>query len=64
MREEIKQMRAARLAFKSFVNHPSLFKRTIFRFANWMISTGKQLRQRFEVPAEPCNNTPTGNFAN
>ena len=41
MREEIQQIRAARLAFKSFANHPSLFQRTIFRFANWMISTGK-----------------------
>jgi hypothetical protein len=35
----------------------------MFKFANWMISTGKHLRKRYEFPAAQSNNPPTGSFA-
>jgi hypothetical protein len=34
----------------------------MFNVANWMISTGKQLRKRYEVPCVDCP-TPTGSIA-
>jgi len=61
--EEVEQIRLERLALKSRVYRPRFFERTMFNFANWMISTGKQLRKRYEVPAVNCNNPPTGSFA-
>ena len=62
--EEIEQLRLERLALKSQVYRPRFFERTMFNIANWMISTGKQLRKRYEVPAVNCNNPPTKSFAN
>lgn len=61
--DEVKQIRLERIALKSRVYRPGLFERTMFNFANWMISTGKKLRKRYEVPAVNCNNSPTGSFA-
>ena len=55
--EEIRQIRLEKLAMRSHVYRPSLFARTMFKFANWMISTGKDLRHRYEIPAVNCNNT-------
>ena len=45
------------------VYRPGIFERTIVLLANWMISTGRQLRERYEVRAVPCNNCPTGSYA-
>lgn len=61
--EEFEQMRFERLARKSGVYRPGIFERTMFNFANWMITTGKQLRRKYEIPAVNCNKTPTGSFA-
>ena len=60
---EIKQIRLERLALKSRVYRPGLFARTMFKFATWMITTGKQLRKRYEVPAVNSSNPPTESFA-
>ena len=61
--EEVEHIRLEKLAAVSRVYRPGLFARTMFRFANWMISTGKQLRRRYEVPAVSCSKPPTGSFA-
>lgn len=61
--EEVEQIRLEKLATRSRVYRPGLFARTMFRFANWMISTGKQLRRRYEVPAVHCAKPPTGSYA-
>jgi len=61
--DEMEQIRLEQQAIKSRVYHPGAFERTMFNFANWMISTGKQLRKRYEVPSVNCNQTPSGNFA-
>jgi hypothetical protein len=60
--KEAEHIRLEELAVKSRVYRPRFFERTMFNFANWMISTGKQLRKRYEVPCVDCP-SPTGSFA-
>lgn len=55
--DEIKQIRLENVALRSRVYRPRFFARTMFNFANWMISTGKTLRKRYEMPAVHCNKT-------
>jgi hypothetical protein len=61
--EEAEHIRLEELTVRSRLYRPGLFARTMFRFANWMISTGKQLRRRYEIPAAHCSKPPTGSFA-
>jgi hypothetical protein len=61
--KEAEHIRLEQIALKSRVYRPRLFARTMFNFANWMISTGKQLRKRYDIPAVDCSKTPTGSFA-
>ena len=61
--DEVEQIRLEKLALKSRLYRPGLFERTMFNFANWMISSGKQLRKRYEVPSTNCNKTPSESFA-
>ena len=60
---EVEQIRLEKIAVSSRVYRPGLFERTMFNFANWMISTGKQLRKRYEIPAVDCSKSRTGSFA-
>ena len=60
--KDVEHIRLEELAIRSHVYRPGFFARTMFSFANWMISTGKQLRKRYEVPCVDCP-TPTGSFA-
>ncbi len=55
--EEMEQIRLEDLALQSRIYRPRFFARTMFTFANWMISTGKQLRKRYEIPAVNGSNT-------
>jgi hypothetical protein len=61
--DQVEQIRLEKIAVQSRVYRPGLFERTMFNFANWMISTGKQLRKRYEVPAVDCSKSRTGSFA-
>lgn len=54
---EIEQIRLERAVLGARVYRPALFARTMFNFANWMISTGKTLRKRYEIPAVNCSKT-------
>jgi hypothetical protein len=60
--KQVEHIRLEELAVKSRVYRPGFFARTIYNFANWMISTGKQLRKRYEVPCVDCP-APTRSFA-
>ena len=60
---QVEQIRLEKIAVSSRVYRPGFFERTMFNFANWMISTGKQLRKRYEIPTVDCNNSRTGSFA-
>lgn len=68
--EQAEQIRLEKIAVKSRVYRPGWFERRMFNFANWMISTGKQLRKRYtrsspvdEMPTVDCSKTATGSFA-
>ena len=61
--DEVKQINLEKVALKSRVYRPGLFERTMFNFANWMVSTGKHLRKRYEIPSVDCSNSPSQNFA-
>ncbi len=63
--DEAEQIRLERagIQIQLDVYQPSFFERTMFNFANWMISAGKQLRQRYEIPTTNCNHTSTGSYA-
>jgi hypothetical protein len=54
--EEAENIQLEGLALQARVARPGLFARTMFTLANWMISTGSQLRRRYEIPSTPCNN--------
>jgi hypothetical protein len=54
---EMEQIRLENAAFRGRVYRPRFFARTMYNFANWMISTGKTLRKHYEIPAVHCSNT-------
>ena len=61
--ELIKQIRLEEMAHHGRVYRPGLLERSMFNVANWMISTGKQLRKRYEVPAVNCSHPSTDSYA-
>ncbi|HET6821740.1 MAG TPA: hypothetical protein VFH34_03775 [Anaerolineales bacterium] len=61
--EEAEQVRLERIALKARVYRPGFYARTMFSVANWMISTGNQLRKRYEVPTVDCRKKSTRSFA-
>jgi hypothetical protein len=60
--DDAEHIRLVNLAIQSRVYHPGLFTRTMFNLANWMISTGKGLRKRYENPNMNCTHSPSGSF--
>lgn len=56
---EVEQISLGKLVVNPHAYRPGLFTRTMFTFANWMISTGKQLRKRYEVPSVDCGHSVT-----
>jgi len=61
--KEAEQIRSEKLGIRSRVYHPSFFTRAMFNVGNWMITKGKQLRKRYEIPITACTNTPSESFA-
>ena len=45
----IEEARIVRLIRESRVDQPGIFERTMFKLANWMISSGRQLQRRYDV---------------
>lgn len=48
--DDSERVRLASLAKQSRVHAPGLFTRTMHNLAAWMISTGKELHERYELP--------------
>lgn len=63
IKDEIKQIRLEQLALKSQVHKPGLLARMMFNFANWMISTGRQLSKRYEIAAVNSSHSSSNRFA-
>jgi hypothetical protein len=61
--EQVEQIRLEKLTVTSRVYRPRLFERTMFNIANWMISTGKQLRKRYEILSVDCSKSQSGSLA-
>jgi len=61
--DQVEHIRLEKLAYQSRVYHPGWFERRMFNFANWMISTGKQLRKRYEIPSVDCSQSPKSSLA-
>jgi len=67
LRQEIikqsEQIRLEQTAAKSRTSRPAMFERAMYNFANWMITTGKQFRKRYETPTINCPKSQTNGFA-
>ncbi|HAV77162.1 MAG TPA: hypothetical protein DCX53_07395 [Anaerolineae bacterium] len=50
-------------ATRSPVYHPSWLTRTMHGFAVWMISTGKELHERYELPNAHCHQKRSTSYA-
>ena len=61
--DQVEQIRLEKLVVSSRIYRPGVFERTMFNFANWMISTGKQLRKRYEIPCVDCSNSHSSSLA-
>ena len=59
VREDFTQIHLERKTAESRTYRPGLFTLTMHSFAVWMISTGKELHERYEMPAK----TPSNSFA-
>ena len=56
------EIRAEKLVRQTSVYHPGIFERMMFKLANWMISKGKGLRRRYEIPAANCSQAASRNL--
>ena len=63
IRNQFEQIQLEKFALKSQVYQPGRFAHLMFNLANWMITTGKQLRKRYEIPAANSNHTHSKRFA-
>jgi hypothetical protein len=61
--DEAEHIGLEKVAIQARVYRPRFFERSMFNFANWMISTGNQLRKRYEIPAVNCNHASTESYA-
>jgi hypothetical protein len=61
--DDNEQIRLANLAVHSHVYRPGLFTRLMHGFASWMISTGRELLERYEIPTAHCHQTTSSWFA-
>jgi hypothetical protein len=60
---DMQKIRLEEQAFSLSLNRPGWFGRVMFWFGNWMVSTGKNIRHRYEAPSIKCQNSANGSFA-
>ncbi|HSM71005.1 MAG TPA: hypothetical protein VK851_05640 [Anaerolineales bacterium] len=63
VREDFSLIHIEQHAAKARVYHPGVFTRIMHSFSIWMISTGKNLHNRYEIPSMHCNQTPSSSLA-
>jgi len=59
---DVEQISLANLAMQSRAYHPSLFTRTMHSLASWLITTGKELHKRYELPTAHSHHSPSSSF--
>ena len=63
IREDFGLIHIEQHAAKAHVYRPGLFTWTMHSFSIWMISTGKTLHNRYEIPSMHCGQTPSNSLA-
>ncbi|HSM71006.1 MAG TPA: hypothetical protein VK851_05645 [Anaerolineales bacterium] len=63
IQEDFDQIRLEQRSAKARVHRPGLFTRTMHSFSTWMISAGRELHERYELPIEHSHGTRSGFFA-
>jgi len=61
--DDSEHIQLVNIALQSRVYRPGLFTRIMHSFAGWMITTGKELHNRYEIPSAHCHGTPSNSFA-
>ena len=59
----IEEARIVRLIRASRVDQPGIFEQMMFKLANWMISSGRQLQRRYDVSSAKYGREEYGNFS-
>ena len=62
VRDEFKQDRLEQLATQSRLYRPGLFTKTMHSFSIWMISKGKELHNRYEIPTAHSHQTSSNSI--
>ena len=57
----IEEARIVRLIRESRGDQPGLFEQIMFKLANWMISSGRQLQRRYDISAVKYGREESGN---
>ena len=63
VREDFKQIHLEQKKAHLSPHRLNLFTRTMHSFAIWMISTGKELHERYEIPSMHRTKAPSNSFA-
>ncbi|MDX1378940.1 MAG: hypothetical protein R3307_08835 [Anaerolineales bacterium] len=63
IREDFSLIHIEQHAAKSRIYRPGVFTHIMHSFSIWMISTGKNLHSRYEIPSMHCSQTPSGSLA-
>jgi len=59
----IEEAKIVRLIREARGDQPGLFKQTMSKLANWMVASGKQLQQRYDVASVNYGRGESGNFS-
>ena len=63
IREDFDQIHLEKHAAKVRVRRASLFTQAMHSFSTWMISAGKELHERYELPTAHSHGSRSGYFA-
>jgi hypothetical protein len=63
IREDFDQIRLEQHAARARVRRQGLFTQTMHSLSTWMISAGRKLHERYELPAPHSHRTRPGSFA-
>jgi hypothetical protein len=53
----VAELQAEKLVQQYRVYHPGVFEKAMFKLGDWMISKGRQIRRRYEIPSPNCSQT-------
>lgn len=53
----VAELQAEKLVQEYRVYHPGVFEKAMFKLGNWMISRGRQILRRYEIPSSNCSPT-------